>query len=73
MFFMGVQAGQKFEYNDKHIYIQNQLRESRTGSFTGLPPPSIITASYPGKIFSEPCIKEKSRIAAITQEREKQP
>lgn len=35
---MGGQAGQKFECNDKHIDIQNRLRESRGNSFTRLPP-----------------------------------
>ncbi len=35
---MGGQAGQKFECNDKHIDIQNQLRESRKNSFARLPP-----------------------------------
>ena len=35
---MGGQAGQKFECNDKHIDIQNRLRESRTEGFTRLPP-----------------------------------
>lgn len=35
---MGGQEGQKFECNDKHIDIQNRLRESRTEGFTRLPP-----------------------------------
>ena len=35
---MGNQAGQKFECHDKHIDIQNRLRESRTEGFTRLPP-----------------------------------
>lgn len=35
---MGDQTGQKFECNDKHIDIQNRLRESRGNSFTRLPP-----------------------------------
>ena len=35
---MGGQAGQKFECSDKHIGIQNQLRENRTEGFTRLPP-----------------------------------
>jgi len=34
---MGGHTGQKFECNDKHIDIQNRLRESRKNSFTGLP------------------------------------
>ena len=56
---MGGQAGQKFECNDKHIDIQNRLRESRGNSFTRLPPPSIVTAPNPGKILSEPCGTER--------------
>lgn len=35
---MGSRAGQKFECHDKHIDIQNRLRESRENSFTRLPP-----------------------------------
>ena len=35
---MGGLAGQKFECNDNHIDIQNQLRESQTEGFTRLPP-----------------------------------
>lgn len=34
-------------------------------------PPSIITAPKPSKILSEPCGYKESRIAPITQEREK--
>ena len=42
---MGGQAEQKFECNDKHIDIQNRLRESRENSFTRLPPTQPSTCA----------------------------
>jgi hypothetical protein len=58
---MGGQAGQKFECNDKHIDIQNRLRECRKIVSPDCRPPSIITAPKSSKILAEPCRdREKS-------------
>ena len=68
---MGGQEGQKFECNDKHIDIQNRLRESRTEGFTRLPPSqhnNCAVLQY--HIVRAVQIQRESRIAPITQKRE---
>ena len=69
---MGGQEGQKFECNDKHIDIQNRLRESRKNSFTRLPLSQHDNCAVPQyHIVRAVTDTEKSRIAPNTQEREK--